>query len=90
RQPLQQGRPGRVLVHGSMVASRFPAGHRPTAGERRGVAVPDDQHFGAGENSPVPSRPGPDPWRLWLYGGGVLLALVTFCGGIIVLNQRKG
>ncbi|MFI6598757.1 S8 family serine peptidase [Nonomuraea sp. NPDC050536] len=58
-------------------------------GEQREVAVPQGKHFGAGEDSPGPARPGPDPWRLWLYGGGVLLALVTFCGAIIVLNQRK-
>jgi type VII secretion-associated serine protease mycosin len=58
-------------------------------GEQRDVSVPDDRHFGAGESSPVPSPPGPDPWRLWLYGGGVLLALVMFCGAIIVLNQRR-
>ncbi|WP_433515736.1 S8 family serine peptidase [Nonomuraea sp. CA-143628] len=59
------------------------------AGEQREVTVPDDRHFGVGEDSPGPSRPGPDPWRLWLYGGGVLLALVMFCGAIIVLNQRR-
>ncbi|NRQ37189.1 S8 family serine peptidase [Nonomuraea sp. NN258] len=59
------------------------------AGMRREVPVPDDRHFGEGEDSPVPSRPGPDPLRLWLYGGGVLVALITFCGAIIVLNQRK-
>ncbi|HEX4817715.1 MAG TPA: S8 family serine peptidase [Nonomuraea sp.] len=47
------------------------------------------EHFGQGEDSPVPSRPGPDPLRLWLYGGGVLVALVTFCGAIVVLNQRR-
>lgn len=58
-------------------------------GEQREVAVPPGKHFGAGEDSPGPARPGPDPWRLWLYGGGVLLALITFCGAIIVLNQRK-
>ena len=58
-------------------------------GEKRGIEVPDDQHFGVGEDSPVPSPPGPDPWRLWLYGGGVLIALVMFCGAIVVLNQRR-
>ncbi|MFG2076794.1 S8 family serine peptidase [Nonomuraea maritima] len=46
-------------------------------------------HFGQGKNSPLPTRPGSDPLRLVLYGGGVLVALVTFCGAIIVLNQRK-
>ncbi|MFB9206039.1 S8 family serine peptidase [Nonomuraea spiralis] len=58
-------------------------------GQQRSVAASGKEHFGQGEDSPVPTRPGPDPWRLWLYGGGVLVALVTFCGAIIVLNQRK-
>ncbi len=59
------------------------------SGQRRSLPVPDDQHFGQGENSPPPTAPGPDPWRLWLYGGAVLVALVMFCGGIMMLNQRK-
>ncbi|NUO96818.1 MAG: S8 family serine peptidase [Nonomuraea sp.] len=58
-------------------------------GQQRDVATSAKDHFGQGEDSPVPSRPGADPWRLWLYGGGVLVALVMFCGAIIVLNQRK-
>ncbi|MGR6914740.1 S8 family serine peptidase [[Actinomadura] parvosata] len=57
-------------------------------GAKQSVA-PGMEHFGRGEDSPVPTRPGPDPLRLWLYGGGVLVALVAFCGAIIVLNQRK-
>ncbi|KAB8183321.1 S8 family serine peptidase [Nonomuraea phyllanthi] len=57
-------------------------------GEQRSVA-PGMEHFGQGEDSPMPTPPGPDPLRLWLYGGGVLFALVMFCGAIIVLNQRK-
>ncbi|MGW0804392.1 S8 family peptidase [Nonomuraea sp. NPDC002799] len=57
-------------------------------GVKRGVVAGQD-HFGQGEDSPVPTRPGPDPWRLWLYGGGVLVALVTFCGAIVLLNQRR-
>ncbi|MEV0591507.1 S8 family serine peptidase [Nonomuraea cavernae] len=60
------------------------------AGVRSELAVPNNLHFGVGKDSPPLSQPGPDPWRLWLYGGGVLLALVTFSGAIIVLNQRKG
>lgn len=59
------------------------------AAKTRAVAVPDDRHFGAGEDSPVPSRPGPDPWRLGLFGGGALLALVMFGGAIAILNQRR-
>ncbi|MGN9846609.1 S8 family serine peptidase [Nonomuraea sp. H19] len=58
-------------------------------GMQRSVSVPGKDHFGQGQDSPVPSRPGADPWRLWLYGGGVLVALITFCGAIVVLNQRK-
>ncbi|MEV4106730.1 S8 family serine peptidase [Nonomuraea sp. NPDC049695] len=57
-------------------------------GEQRSV-VAGKEHFGQGEDSPVPTRPGPDPLRLWLYGGGVLVALVMFCGAIIMLNQRR-
>ena len=59
------------------------------AGEKRSLPVPDEQHFGQGEDSPPPSAPGPDPWRLWLYGGGVLIALILFCGAIVMLNQRR-
>ncbi|MDP4510611.1 S8 family serine peptidase [Nonomuraea turcica] len=58
-------------------------------GVQRSVGESGKEHFGQGEDSPVPTRPGPDPWHLWVYGGGVLLALITFCGAIIVLNQRK-
>ncbi|MEO3793670.1 S8 family serine peptidase [Nonomuraea sp. B10E15] len=57
-------------------------------GAKRSV-VPGMEHFGEGEDSPVPAPPGPDPLRLVLYGGGVLVALVAFCGAIIMLNQRK-
>ncbi|MET8868031.1 S8 family serine peptidase [Nonomuraea sp. NPDC004580] len=57
-------------------------------GAKRSV-TPGMQHFGQGADSPVPTRPGSDPVRLWLYGGGVLVALVMFCGAIVVLNQRK-
>ncbi|MEU6717702.1 S8 family serine peptidase [Nonomuraea sp. NPDC046802] len=58
------------------------------AGAQRSVA-PGQQHFGKGEDSPVPTPPGPDPWRMWLYGGGVLVALVMFCGAIMLLNYRR-
>ncbi|WP_378785150.1 S8 family serine peptidase [Nonomuraea fastidiosa] len=57
-------------------------------GAKRSI-TPGVEHFGQGEDTPVPSRPGPDPVRLWLYGGGVLVALAMFCGAIVVLNQRK-
>ncbi|MED7929847.1 S8 family serine peptidase [Nonomuraea sp. LP-02] len=59
------------------------------AGRPSGIVDPSGkEHFGSGE-APVPRRPGPDPLRLWLYGGGTLVALITFCGAIIVLNQRR-
>ncbi|MCK2212999.1 S8 family serine peptidase [Actinomadura sp. ATCC 31491] len=59
------------------------------AGAGSGAADPGSkEHFGSGE-APVPQRPGPDPLRLWLYGGGTLVALITFCGAIVVLNQRR-
>ncbi|MEV4891564.1 prolyl oligopeptidase family serine peptidase, partial [Nonomuraea sp. NPDC055795] len=29
------------------------------------VDMPSGRHFGEGEESPQPSPPGPDPWRLW-------------------------
>nr|WP_236715100.1 S8 family serine peptidase [Nonomuraea pusilla] len=57
-------------------------------GQRRALEAPV-QHFGQGEDSPAPTRPGADPWRLWLYSGAVLVALVMFCGAIIVLQQRR-
>ncbi|MEV4061516.1 S8 family serine peptidase [Nonomuraea dietziae] len=57
-------------------------------GQQRGVAVPDGQHFGAGEKAPLPSPPGPSPWRMWLFGGGVLLGLVAFGGAVTLLSQR--
>ncbi|WP_084957509.1 S8 family serine peptidase [Thermoactinospora rubra] len=59
------------------------------SGQRRSVAVPDETHFGAGEDSPLPSRPGPDPVRLWIFGGGALLGLVAFGWAVAVLNQRR-
>ncbi|SEH03550.1 type VII secretion-associated serine protease mycosin [Nonomuraea solani] len=68
-------------------AAALNAAERLTGAQRS--VVPGMQHFGQGEDSPVPTRPGADPLRLWLYGGGVLIALITFCGAIIVLNQRR-
>ncbi|MEV0311536.1 S8 family peptidase [Nonomuraea fuscirosea] len=68
-------------------AAALNAAERLTGAQRS--ITPGMDHFGQGEDSPVPTRPGPDPMRLWLYGGGLLLALVTFCGAIVVLNQRK-
>ncbi|MET7466048.1 S8 family serine peptidase [Nonomuraea sp. NPDC005501] len=71
------------------------AGAALNAAERLAQAKPapgvsDDLHFGEGEDSPAPSRPGPEPWRLWLFGGAALVALVTFSGAIMALNQRRG
>ncbi|MBF8193620.1 S8 family serine peptidase [Nonomuraea sp. K274] len=69
-------------------AAALNAAERLTGAQRS--VVPGMEHFGQGEDSPSPSRPGPDPLRLWLYGGGVLVALVMFCGAIVFLNQRSG
>ncbi|NUT41792.1 MAG: S8 family serine peptidase [Thermoactinospora sp.] len=57
--------------------------------QQRGKAVPDNAHFGAGPNAPQPSRPGPDPWHMWIFGGGALLGLVAFGWSVAVLNQRR-
>ncbi|MGW7485009.1 S8 family serine peptidase [Nonomuraea muscovyensis] len=75
---------GVVDAGAALDAAEKLAAAEPSAG------VPGDTHFGAGEDSPVPSQPGTEPWRLLLYGGGVLAALVTFGGAVIVLNQRRG
>ncbi|MFE3448644.1 S8 family serine peptidase [Nonomuraea sp. NPDC059194] len=58
-------------------------------GKRRGVAVPDSTHFGQGEKAPLPSPPGPSPWRMWLFGGGVLIGLVAFGAAVTMLSQRN-
>ncbi|MEU7896530.1 S8 family serine peptidase [Nonomuraea sp. NPDC049152] len=59
------------------------------AGQQRGLAVPDGKHFGAGEKAPLPSPPGPSPWRMWLFGGGVLFGLLAFGAAVTLLSQRN-
>ncbi|MEU0520066.1 S8 family serine peptidase [Streptosporangium sp. NPDC006007] len=63
------------------------------AGElTRGAArVPpaDGGHFGRGPLPPEPARPGPDPFRLWLYGTGLTLGLLVFAGAVVVLTRRS-
>lgn len=55
---------------------------------RRSLPVPEDLRFGPGPLAGGPSRPGPDPLRLWVYGLGVALGLVAFGGGVVVLTRR--
>jgi hypothetical protein len=58
------------------------------AGYTGAVAVEDDLHFGNGALSQGPTRPGPDPVRLWIYGIGVLLGLGSFAVAAVVLGRR--
>ncbi|MEU6999399.1 S8 family serine peptidase [Nonomuraea sp. NPDC046570] len=57
-------------------------------GVGRQVDVPEGRHFGAGEDSPQPSRPGPEPWKLWVYTAGALAGLAAFGGSVAVLSRR--
>ncbi|MET9336971.1 S8 family serine peptidase [Nonomuraea sp. NPDC003804] len=59
------------------------------SGRQRGVPVPDDKHFGAGKKAPLPSPPGPSPWRMWLFGSGVVIGLIAFGGAVMLLSQRN-
>jgi hypothetical protein len=58
------------------------------AGYQRNVPVDKSRHFGNEPSSEGPSRPGPDPVRLWVYGIGIVLGLVAFGGGVVVLTRR--
>ncbi|GGO25850.1 hypothetical protein GCM10010116_51870 [Microbispora rosea subsp. aerata] len=51
-------------------------------------AVRDDAHFGKGPVSQAPTRPGPDPVRLWIYGIVVLLGIGGFCAAAVALRRR--
>lgn len=57
-------------------------------GHRRSHPVSQDLRFGPGPLTGGPSRPGPDPLRLWVYGAGVVLGLAAFAGGVVVLTRR--
>lgn len=58
------------------------------AGYRQSVPVPENRHFGKDLSTEGPSRPGPDPVKLWIYGIGVAFGLGAFVGGMIVLTKR--
>jgi subtilisin family serine protease len=59
------------------------------SGYRQDLPVPKGLRFGKQPASEGPSRPGPDPLRLWLYGVGVVLGLIAFSGGVVVLTRRS-
>lgn len=52
------------------------------------VSVEDDLHFGDGSLAEGPSRPGPDPWKLWIYGIGVFLGLGSCAIAAVTLGRR--
>ncbi|GAA0987973.1 type VII secretion-associated serine protease mycosin [Acrocarpospora macrocephala] len=58
------------------------------ASYRRAVEISGDLHFGGGPLSEGPTRPGPDPVRLWVYGIGVMLGLGAFGVSVILLARR--
>ncbi|WP_326825547.1 S8 family serine peptidase [Streptosporangium sp. NBC_01756] len=49
---------------------------------------PVGKHFGAGSQPQEPARPGPDPFRLWLYGAGLFGGLLAFTGAVVLLSRR--
>ncbi len=55
---------------------------------QRDVPTRGDGHFGKNLSAEGPSRPGPDPVKLWVYGAGIGLGLVSFAGGVIILTRR--
>lgn len=59
------------------------------AGHRAGLPVEEGHRFGGGSAAPEPSRPGPDPFRMWAYGIGVAFGLAAFAGGVLVLVRRS-
>ncbi|GAA0406495.1 type VII secretion-associated serine protease [Acrocarpospora corrugata] len=58
------------------------------AGYKRSFDVSGELHFGGGPLSEGPTRPGPDPVRLWVYGIGVMLGLGAFGASVILLARR--
>ncbi len=58
------------------------------AAYRDGVPVDTQYRFGDQPPSQGPSRPGPDPFRMWAYGVGVAVGLAAFAGALVVLMRR--
>ncbi len=58
------------------------------AAYRDGVPVDAEYRFGGRPPSQGPSRPGPDPFRMWAYGVGVAVGLAAFAGALVVLMRR--
>jgi len=58
-------------------------------GHRVSMPVEDGYRFGDQPLSEGPARPGPDPFRMWAYGIGVVLGLAAFAGGVIILLRRS-
>lgn len=54
------------------------------------VPVPDGKRFGDGTLPTEPSRPGPEPARLWLYGVGLAGGLLAFAVAVAMLNRHSG
>ncbi|GAA3422584.1 S8 family peptidase [Streptosporangium vulgare] len=54
------------------------------------VPVPEGKRFGDGSLPTEPSRPGPEPVRLWLYGVGLAGGLLAFAGAVAMLNRHSG
>lgn len=58
------------------------------AGHRASVPVEEGYRFGDRPAAEGPARPGPDPFRMWAHGAGVVLGLAAFAGGVIILMRR--
>ncbi|MFI0424786.1 S8 family serine peptidase [Spongiactinospora sp. 9N601] len=54
----------------------------------RTARTPPDRHFGQGPLSAAPTPPGPDPVRLWVFAGAVLVGLVIFGAAVMVLTRK--
>ncbi|GIH77438.1 S8 family serine peptidase [Planobispora longispora] len=54
------------------------------------VPVAEGRRFGGGPLPEGPDRPGPDPFRLWLYGTGLIVGVLTFTGTVVVLTRKTG
>jgi subtilisin family serine protease len=62
------------------------------AGELMAAATPvpvdEGRRFGGGALPEEAPRPGADPFRLWLYGAGLVLGVLAFAGAVVVLTRR--